>query len=99
MDSTVLELALKKQRLQIASAALREDFAHHATGLRPLFSGADLAVEGARWVRRNPQLVVAAGVALLVARPKRALRWARRAFFGWQAWQKLQQFLLPRTSA
>ena len=99
MDATVLELALRKQRLQIASEALRENFGRHATGLRPLFSGADLAVDGVRWARRNPQFVVAAGVALLVARPKRAWRWARRAFFGWQAWQKLRQFLPPRLSA
>jgi len=99
MDATVLELALKKQRLQIASEALREDFGRHATGLRPLFSSADLAVDGVRWARRNPQFVIAAGVALLVARPKRAWRWVRRAFFGWQAWQKLRQFLPPRLSA
>lgn len=99
MDATALELALKKQRLQIASDTLREEFGRHATGLRPLFSGADHAVDGVRWARKNPQFVVAAGVALLVARPKRAWRWARRAFFGWQAWQKLRQFLPPRASA
>jgi hypothetical protein len=92
MNDTVLELALKKQRLQIASDALRDDFGRHATGLRPLFSGADLTVEGVRWARRNPHIVVAAGVAMLVARPRRAWRWARRAFFGWQAWQKLRDF-------
>ncbi len=96
MNDTVLELALKKQRLQIASDALRDDLGRYATGLRPLFSGADLAVDGVRWARRNPQFVVAAGVALLVARPKSAWRWARRAFFGWQMWQKLRQFIPSR---
>ena len=96
MNDTALELALKKQRLQIASDALRDDLGRYATGLRPLFSGADLAVDGVRWARRNPQFVVAAGVALLVARPKRAWRWARRAFFGWQMLQKLRQFIPSR---
>jgi hypothetical protein len=99
MNGTVLELALKKQRLQIASEALRGDFGRHATGLRPLFSGADLVGDGVRWARRNPQFVVAAGVALLVARPKRAWRWARRAFIGWQAWQKLRDFATRRLPA
>ena len=99
MNATALELALKKQRLQIASETLRGDFGRHAAGLSPLFSGADLAVDGLRWARRNPQVVAAAAVALLVARPKRAWRWARRAFFGWQAWRKLQQFLPPRFSS
>ncbi len=96
MNDTAIELALKKQRLQIASDALRDDFGRYATGLMPLFSGADLTVEGVRWARRNPQLVAAAGVAFLVARPKRAWRWARRAFFGWQMLQKLRQFIPSR---
>ncbi|MCX7164163.1 MAG: YqjK-like family protein [Rhodocyclales bacterium] len=93
MSTTALELALKKQRLQIASESLRIDFGRHAAALAPVFGAADRAVEGVRWVRRNPQLVVAAGVALLVARPQRAWRWARRAFVGWQAWLKLRDYL------
>jgi hypothetical protein len=99
MNGTALELALKKQRLQIASEALRGDFGRHAAGLRPLFSGADFAVDGVRWARRNPQIVIAATVALLVARPKRAWRWARRAFFGWQAWRRFREFVEPRIPA
>ncbi|MCX7148346.1 MAG: YqjK family protein [Rhodocyclales bacterium] len=96
MNSTALELALKKQRLQIASEGLRFDFGRYAAGLAPAFTGADYAVEGARWVRRHPQFVVAATVALVVARPKRAWRWARRAFVGWQAWRKLRDFMEHR---
>jgi hypothetical protein len=99
VNSTTLELALKKQRLQIASATLRIDFGRYAAGLAPAFSGADCAVETARWLRRHPQVVMAAAVALVVARPKRAWRWARRVFFGWQAWQKLNQLLERRTPA
>lgn len=93
MNPTALELALKKQRLQITSGTLRADFGRYAGGLAPAFSGADYALEGARWVRRHPQFVVAAAVALVVARPKRAWRWARRAFVGWQAWRKLRDWL------
>ena len=93
MNSTTLELALKKQRLQITSENLRTDFGRYATGLAPAFAGADSAVEGARWVRRNPQLVIATTVALLVIWPKSVWRWARRAYVGWRAWQKLSDFL------
>lgn len=96
MNSASLELALKKQSLQIASAGLRTDFGNYATGLAPVFIGADLVVEGARWVRRNPELVVATAVALLVIRPKRAWRWARLAFFGWHAWGKWRELLERR---
>ncbi len=93
MNSTTLELALKKQRLQIASETLRTEFGLCAAGLAPAFSGADRVVEGARWLRRNPEIAVAAGVGLAVIRPKRAWRWARRAFVGWQAWRRLSDFL------
>jgi len=96
VNSTTLELALKKQRLQIASESLRYDFGRYAGGLTPAFTGADYAVEGARWLRRHPQLVVAAGVALVVSRPQRLWRWGRRAFIGWQAWLKLRDFLEHR---
>lgn len=91
--SSTLELALKKQRLQIAGEALRRDAARHAAGLTPLFTGADVAVEAVRCLRRHPQVVVAAGVALIVARPRRAWRWGRRAFFGWQAWRRWRNFI------
>lgn len=99
MNSVLLEHALKKQRLQFASDALRSDFAHCAAGLAPAFSAADHAVGAARWVRRHPQIVVAAAVALVVARPRRAWLWTRRAFLGWQAWQKLNRLLERRLPA
>lgn len=96
MNPTTLELALKKQRLLMASQSLRAEFGRCAMGLTPVFSGADMAVEGARWLRRNPELVAATAVALLVIRPRRAWRWARRAFVGWQAWRKLRNLIEHR---
>ena len=99
MNSTALELALKKQRLLITSENLRSDFGRYAAGLAPAFSGADCVVKGARWVSRHPQFVVAAVVALVVARPKRAWRWSRRAFVGWQAWRKVRDLLASRQPA
>lgn len=96
MNPTTLELALKKQRLLIASQSLRTEFGRCATGLTPVFSAADMAVEGARWLRRNPEFVAATAVALVVIQPRRAWRWARRAFIGWQAWRKLRDLIERR---
>lgn len=93
MTPAALELALKKQRLQLASASLRADFSRHAGGLRPIFHGADLAVDAAHWLYRRPQIVVGIVTALLVARPSRAFRWARRAFMGWQTWRQVRGLL------
>jgi hypothetical protein len=93
VNSAELELALRKQRLQLSGDVLRSDFGRHAAGLRPAFAVGDLAVDGAHWLRRHPELVVGVGAALIVAHPKRAWRWARRAFLAWQTWRKLHRLV------
>ena len=90
MSSRLVELALKKQRLQIRSAALRADFSAHAAAWRPVFAIADQGQAALLWLRRHPALPVAVGVALLVARPRALLRWLKRGFFAWRAFAKLR---------
>ena len=96
MIYTPLELALKKQRLLIASERLRTDFGDCASGLAPAFVAADMAVACAHWVRRNQELVAAVGVAIVVIRPRSALSWARRTFVLWRVWNNLREFLESR---
>ncbi len=93
MASHEVELALKKQRLLLKSAALRRRLAGDARGLMPLFAAADRARAGASWLRRNPQWLVAAGIALAVARPRAAFRWLRRAVIAWQGAKRLRALL------
>lgn len=93
MNSSAIELALKKQRLQIASDALRARIGFEASRLAPAFIGADMAVVAAHWVRRNKELVVAVAVALIVIRPRSAIGWARRAFVAWRIWHNLEEFM------
>jgi hypothetical protein len=99
MNAAELELALKKQRLQLKGEALRADFGRHAAGLRPLCAGGDLALDGVHWLRRHPEIAVGVGAALLVARPSRVWRWARRALFAWQTWRKLHRLVGQGTTA
>lgn len=99
MNSRQIELALRKQRLQLKSAILRDEFAAHATALSPLFAAGDKVHDGALWLRRNPEIAVAAGVALLVARPRTLFRWARRSVVAWQAWSQLSAWLDARRGA
>jgi len=93
-----VELALKKQRLQIRSAALRETLGEHAGYWRPAFAVADRVHAGIRWLQRHPALPVAVLVALLVARPRGVLRWLKRGFFAWQSLNKLQSLLAVKHS-
>ncbi|WIM04954.1 MAG: YqjK-like family protein [Candidatus Nitricoxidivorans perseverans] len=93
MNPRFIDLALRKQRLQLQSAALRNDLARHVAPLAPAFGVADRVREGFRWLRRHPEAVVAGTVALLAARPRRLFRWARRGVIAWQAWRKLRGLL------
>ena len=97
--SASLELALKKQRLLMDAERLRGDFTRHAQGLAPAFHGADLALDGLRWLYRRPYLVLGVTIALVAARPVWAWRWARRAFLGWQTWRRVSGLLERRISA
>jgi hypothetical protein len=87
-----IELALKKQRLQLRSAALREQMRGQTKALGPVFMAVDRVGNAIGWVRRHPEVIVAAVAALVVARPRRAFRWARRAFLAWQIWRRLHNW-------
>jgi len=96
MNEKLVELALRKQRLQIDSAALRSDLSRFAAGLSPLFAATDHVADGVSWLRRHPQILAAAVLGLLLARPRRVLRWTRRAFIGWQAWRRMKGLLVSQ---
>lgn len=93
MNARRLELALRKQRLQLRSAQLRADFAADAAAFEPLFAAGDRARDAMYWLRSHPEIPVGAGVALLVARPRRLLRWARRGLVAWQAARRVRLWL------
>lgn len=90
MNPQLLELALKKQRLQLQCAAQREALAVAGVALAPVFALADGVRAGARWVARHPEWLAGIVVALLVIRPRAVFRWARRGFFGWQLWRRVR---------
>ncbi len=98
MSPRLVELALKRQRLQIRSAALRADFSSHAAAWRPVFRIADQGQAALLWLRRHPAVPVAVLVALLVARPRALLRWLKRGFFAWQALARLREVVSARSA-
>ncbi|MRR52376.1 MAG: hypothetical protein EG825_15965 [Rhodocyclaceae bacterium] len=90
MSPRQLELALKKQRLQLQIVSQREALALHVAGLQPVFTAADQAQRATHWLRRNPETLVAVAVAVLVARPKVVWRWLGRGVLAWRAWARLR---------
>lgn len=93
MSPELVELALRKQRLQFRAATQRDDLARRLGRLQPVFTGINQVQDGALWLRRHPALVAGAASLLLVTRPRTALRWARRAWGGWQLFVRLRKLL------
>lgn len=93
MNGQLLELALKKQRLQFQSDLLRDRWCSHARGVAPAFGVVDGVRAGAQWLRRHPEVTVGAAVALVVAKPRTVWRWLKRSFAVWGLWRKGRQWL------
>jgi len=92
MNPRILELALKKQRLQIRAEAERNEIVSHLARIDATLDTADRARERLReslqWARDKAPLLSVALLVLLVTRPRRALRLAQR---GWVAWMLVRR--------
>ena len=96
MNARLLELALKKQRLQSRSAEQRHELAQGLMPLVPFFAVAEKARSWARWVSEHPAISAGVLVAIFATRPRIAMRWARRTWWAWQAWRKLRLMTTAR---
>jgi hypothetical protein len=94
-------LALLERKLQLVheSGQLRERFGARAQSLQPLFAGTDQVRKGWRWLRSHPEVWVTAGVALLVARPRRLWRWGSKAWVLWLWGRRLKGWAQPTNPA
>jgi hypothetical protein len=75
------------------SAELRGTFARQAQGLKAPLALADQVRAGVQWLRRHPEWPLGVAVALAVARPKRALRWAGRLWWAWTSLRRARSWL------
>lgn len=89
----LLELAERRGELTAHIAMQRAAIAAHAGPVARLLGTADRAIEGTHWLKRHPQVVLAFVAGLAVVRPRRAWRWAKRAFFLWRSWKTLRTHL------
>lgn len=93
MNSRVLDLATRHGALKARIDAQRRRLARDAEPLEAALARADKVLEGVDWLKHHPAAVAVAVAAVVVARPKRAWRWAQRGFFVWRGWQAFKSSL------
>lgn len=90
MTSRVLELAVKRGRLQERIDMQRQALSRHVVPLENALAVGDAAIEGVDWLKHHPAVVAAAAAAIVIAKPRRAWRWARRSLIVWRGWRALR---------
>jgi hypothetical protein len=88
------ELALRRQRLLMRSAALRATFAEQAVVLEAPLAAADRVHAGVRWLIRYRGWVMGGVVVVLVVRPRRAWRLLRLGWWLWRSARRVQPWLV-----
>jgi hypothetical protein len=89
------ELAVRHAQLRARSEALRLRAGRQATALERPLALADRVREGLRWLAAHPQWIAVLAAVPVVLRPRRALGWALKLWWGWRFWRRLQ-VSLPR---
>lgn len=83
MDSRQIELALRKQKLQMRAEVQRADMARRLAGIDGALDRVDALREHLAWAKDRVPLLSVALLVVLAARPRLTLRLARRAWVGW----------------
>jgi hypothetical protein len=83
----IAQIHARRERLLARSAAQRDELALLLAPLRPPLAVADRGIAAVQYARAHPGLVAIAAVVVVVLSPKRALRWARRAFAVWRGYR------------
>jgi hypothetical protein len=95
MNPAIVELALKKQRLQIRAEQQREDMLARLRGVESVLDVVDRARDGVRGLREQAPLLSAGVLLFVVLKPRLALRLVRRAWLGWMIYRKLGSRVAP----
>jgi hypothetical protein len=81
------QIHARREHLLVTAAAQREELALLLEPWRAPLAVADRAVAVVAYVRAHPSIVLVAVAALVVLSPRRAFRWARRAFGVWRGYR------------
>jgi len=87
------QIHARRERLLGRSGAQRDELALLLAPLRGPLAVADRGVAVVQYARAHPGLVVIAAAVFVLLSPKRAFRWARRAFTIWRGYRWAAQAL------
>ena len=94
MNERLFKLAARQGVLKARIEAQRLSLAKHAEPLETALARGDAVLQGVDWLKHHPVAIAAAVAAVVVARPRKAWRWAKRGFFVWRSWQGIRDLLL-----
>ena len=83
MDSRQVDLALRKQKLQMQAAAQRADLSQRLAGIDGALDRVDSLRDNLAWAKDKIPVLSVALLVVLAAKPKLTLRLAKRAWVGW----------------
>lgn len=90
MNSKLVEIALRKQRLQFRAEQQRAELMVGLEVVDGVLDGVDRLRDGVAWLRGHAPAVSTFALVLLILRPRFTLRWARRGVVGWQLYRRLR---------
>ena len=83
MDPRQIDLALRKQKLQMRADAQRADITRRLAGIDGALDRVDSLRDNLAWAKDKVPLLSVALIVVLAAKPKLTLRLAKRAWVGW----------------
>ena len=83
MDSRQVELALRKQKLQLRAEAQRADITQRLAGIDGALDRVDSLRDHLAWAKDKVPVLSVALIVVLAAKPRLTLRLAKRAWVGW----------------
>ena len=89
MNSTLTQLAERREHLVAQAAAQRTALAQHAAPWRAPLALADRGLDILRTIRRHPAWLLGATLVLVALRPGRAGKLTRFALVGWQVGRRV----------
>ena len=83
MDPRQVELALRKQKLQLRAEAQRTDITRRLAGIDGALDRVDSLRDNLAWAKDKIPVLSVALLVVLAAKPRLTLRLAKRAWVGW----------------